>query len=241
MSERPHRADGAADPWLTVDQVSKELSIHPSTVRLWLSQGRLAGVRVGGRKWRIRRSALDLMLLGDEVAASAAEPVASPAATPPPARQAERAIAAEVLSDDARAALEQIHTADAFWSAALEATTDPPPDLRFASRVRAIADAAEQEAAALRRADAVGFGWRSVPGAGLMSLSYELRPASNARRGSPELWERFDDAVQRLGAALAGVAPSAVARGFHEFSEVARELADDIAALDSRSSQRQAS
>lgn len=240
MSEQPHQTDGALDPWLTVEQVSKELSIHPSTVRLWLSQGRLTGVRVGGRKWRIRRSALDLML-GGEAAAPAAEPVASPAANAPPARQAERAIAAEVLSDEAQPVLEQIHTADAFWSAALEATTDPPPDLRFASRVRAVADAAEQEAAALRRADAVGFGWRSVPGADRMSLSYELRPASKARRGSPELWERFDDAVQRLGAALAGVAPSAVARGFHEFSEIARELADDIAALDSRSSQRQAS
>lgn len=107
--------------------------------------------------------------------------------------------------------------------------------------MRAVADAAEQEAAALRRADTVGFGWQSVPAADRMSLSYELRPASNARRGSPELWERFDDAVQRLGAALAGVAPSAVARGFHELSEIARELADDIAALDSRSSQRQAS
>lgn len=83
MSEQPHQADGSADPWLTVEQVSKELSIHPSTVRLWLSQDRLAGVRVGGRKWRIRSSALDLML-GGEVAAPAAELVASPAGNPPP-------------------------------------------------------------------------------------------------------------------------------------------------------------
>ena len=96
MSEQPHQAEGSADPWLTVEQVSTELSIHPSTVRLWLGQGRLASTRIGGRKWRIRRSALDLML-GDEVAAPAVESVASPAATPPPSRQAEQTIAAEVL------------------------------------------------------------------------------------------------------------------------------------------------
>lgn len=239
MGDPADRDVAGADPWLSVKQVSDELSIHPSTVRLWLGEGRLAGVRVGGRKWRIRRSALDLML-GAGPATPAPDFAGSPAAIASPSQRAERAIKAEALSDDAQTALEQMLTADALWAAALDETTDPPPDLGFARRVRWVADAAEQEAAALRRADEVGLGWRTMPEARRMTLSYELRPQSKSRRGAAQLWERFDCAVERLGDALAGVAPGAVARGFSDLSEVARELADDIELLDSQSSRRQA-
>ena len=60
-----------------------------------------------------------------------------------------------------------------------------------------------------------------------MQLSYELRRGGN-RPGPPELWERFDAAVETLGSALEGVALSAIARAFAELSEIARELADEI-------------
>jgi hypothetical protein len=60
-----------------------------------------------------------------------------------------------------------------------------------------------------------------------MRLSYELRPGGS-RPGPPELWERFDAAVQRLGVAMEGVAVSAVARAFRELSEVARAIADEL-------------
>jgi excisionase family DNA binding protein len=46
------------DPWLTVQQVSEELKLKPTTVRAWVKTGRLAAARVG-RTWRIRRSEVD--------------------------------------------------------------------------------------------------------------------------------------------------------------------------------------
>jgi len=52
------------DPWLTVQQVSDELKIHPATVRAWVKNGRLAAVRAG-RTWRVRRSEVDRALLTD--------------------------------------------------------------------------------------------------------------------------------------------------------------------------------
>jgi hypothetical protein len=99
---------------------------------------------------------------------------------------------------DARTAADQGRLADQRWNAALEATEFAPPDPGFGARVRDIADASEQEAAALRLADSSGVGWNPVPSARRMRLSYELRPGGN-RRGTPELWDQFDTAVERLG------------------------------------------
>lgn len=33
--------------------------VHPSTIRLWITRGWLAGVRVGERQWRVRRSEVE--------------------------------------------------------------------------------------------------------------------------------------------------------------------------------------
>jgi hypothetical protein len=128
---------------------------------------------------------------------------------------------------DPRVAVDQVRLADQRWNAALEASEFAPPDPEFCARVRAIADASEQEAAALRLADTSGVGWNSVPNARRMRLSYELRPGGN-RPGPAELWQRFDAAVERLGVAMGGVAVSAVARGFGELSDVARAIADEL-------------
>jgi len=142
------------------------------------------------------------------------------------------------MTADPRLAVEQVQLADQHWSEALEATAEAPPDLGFAERVRAIANAAEQEAAALRHADLVGLAKRPYPGARDMQLSYELRPGARTRRGPPALWERFDRAVAGLGEAFEGVALSAVARAFGELSEVARELAAEIERIDAPASVR---
>lgn len=142
------------------------------------------------------------------------------------------------MTTDARLAVEQVQLADRRWGEALEASAEAPPDLGFAQRVRAIADAAEQEAAALRYADLTGLGKRPYPDTRNMSLSYELRPGAGSRRGPPELWARFDGAVAGLGEAFEGVALSAVARAFAQLSEVARELADEIERLDSPAAAR---
>lgn len=128
---------------------------------------------------------------------------------------------------DARVAVDQVRLADQRWNAALEASEFAPPDPGFSARVRGVADASEQEAAALRLADRSGVGWNPVPNARRMRLSYELRPGGN-RPGPVQLWERFDAAVERLGVAMEGVAVSAVARAFGELSDVARAIADEL-------------
>jgi len=138
------------------------------------------------------------------------------------------------VSDNARVAIEQVQLADRHWTEALEHSTEAPPDAGFAQRLRAIANAAEQEAAALRHADLLGLAHRPHPGARNMQLSHELRPGARSRRGPRELWERFDAVVADLGAALEGVALSAIARAFAELSEVARELAGEIERLDTQ-------
>lgn len=138
------------------------------------------------------------------------------------------------MSADARVAIDQHGLADERWKAALELSAEAPPDLGLASRLRAIADAAEQQTAAFRHSDALGLGWRAQANARGRYLSYELRAGAAWRRdrGSRELWERFDAAVERLWVALEGVALGAIARAFAAVSDVTRELADEIEAID---------
>jgi hypothetical protein len=138
------------------------------------------------------------------------------------------------VSADAQLAIEQHGLADQRWEDALELSAEAPPDLELAMRLRAIADAAEQQAAAFRHSDALGLGWRSQPNARGRDLSYELRAGAAWRRdrGSPELWERFDACVEQLWVALEGVALGAIARAFAALSDVTRELAAEIEAID---------
>lgn len=137
-------------------------------------------------------------------------------------------------SEAERVCMEHVRLADERWCDALDASSEAPPGLAFALRLRAIATAAEQEAAAIRNADLAALAFRPFPGARNMQLSHELRPGARSRCGPPELWERFDAAVASLGEALEGVALSAVARAFAELSDVARELADEIERLNPR-------
>ena len=141
------------------------------------------------------------------------------------------------MTDDARLAIEQLQIADGRWEQALNESSFAPPDFGFAARVRAVADASEQEAAAFRFADSLGLGWRSRTGARNKNLSYELRRDGN-RRGDPKVWRRFDVAVATLGAALEGVALSAIARAFGELADVTRGLADEIQRVDARPTSR---
>jgi excisionase family DNA binding protein len=63
--------------WLSVEQVSKELSVHPVTVRDWLNRGLLAGSKAGRRKWRVQRQALEEFLeRGGSAAADESRPAA---------------------------------------------------------------------------------------------------------------------------------------------------------------------
>jgi hypothetical protein len=128
---------------------------------------------------------------------------------------------------DQQAIINLVRIADQRWADAIHASDSAPPDAGFAARVRALADAAEQQAAALKRADAAGVGWTPNPNGRGIRISHEVRPGGN-RPGPPELWERFDEAFTNLGIAMEGVAISAVARCYGELSDEARAIADAL-------------
>ena len=50
------------DDWLTLPQIAEMLQMNPSTIRLWVSEGRLQAHKAGGRKWLVRRSELERLL-----------------------------------------------------------------------------------------------------------------------------------------------------------------------------------
>jgi hypothetical protein len=135
---------------------------------------------------------------------------------------------------DPSVAFEQLNIADDRWETAIRASAAAPPDPGFAGRLRAIASAAEQEAAAFRLADAAGLAWPVLPEAADLTLSYELR-RGGTRRGPDDLWDRFDAAVSDLALALQGVALSAISRAFTMLADVTHTLADEIDQLDSHS------
>src|ERR1700747_384528 len=105
---------------------------------------------------------------------------------------------ADELEEQGRIALQQRQMVDQLWKRALDATANPPPDPGFTRRLLATPDAAEQQAAAFRLEDSLGFGWRSKPGARNMQLSYELRPGARTRPRPIQLWERVHTAGGEL-------------------------------------------
>ena len=44
---------------LTVDQVAAELQLHPDTIRRFIREGKLKGVRISATVVRVKRSELD--------------------------------------------------------------------------------------------------------------------------------------------------------------------------------------
>lgn len=47
---------------LTPKDVAGILGVHPKTIHLWLRTGKLQGVKISYRAWRISQSALDLFI-----------------------------------------------------------------------------------------------------------------------------------------------------------------------------------
>jgi hypothetical protein len=117
------------------------------------------------------------------------------------------------------------------WADAMRAHKLAPPDLNFARRLRALADAAADEQVAWEHAHAAGLLWRPVPGAERAEPPYELRPGTG-RRGPEELWSRFDAAVQTLNRAITGSDAAMVADAFGEMAQAAAALADIVASED---------
>jgi excisionase family DNA binding protein len=57
--------------FLTVPEVAERLRMNPETIRVWLRDGRLSGVRPGGKRagWRIPESEVRRVLSGGRAAA----------------------------------------------------------------------------------------------------------------------------------------------------------------------------
>jgi hypothetical protein len=117
------------------------------------------------------------------------------------------------------------------WAEAMRAHKLAPPDAGFATRLRALSEAASREQVAWEHAHAAGLMWRPIPGAENAEPPYELRPGTG-RRGPDELWARFDASVAALNRAITGSNAAQVADAFGELSEAAGGLADAVAAED---------
>jgi len=230
-ADEPEEVD---DPWLTVAGIADELRVNPATVRLWVSIGALPARRAGQRKLLIRRSDLGHML---EV--TRGEPPATGYQPRPrdlqgrmgPPQSIRQLSTADIhgyraAPDEMQQIIEELQLADEAWSGAQAASEDAPPDPGFPHRVRALADACEQQASSLAKAARTeGFAWTPLPGRRQMILSHELRPGAN-RPGPPMLWEGFDRAVQRLGIAMEGSVMYAVAFQYRDLAAVLHKIAD---------------
>jgi excisionase family DNA binding protein len=216
------RTDTADDPWLTLAEIADELRLRPVTIRSWIAKGRLPATRAGQRKWLVRRSDLEALLAAD-------------AGGPPPEWHAhdlpDEALREAAADHAAREGLDherELAVSDYEWDVALEQSRMAPPDARFTSRIRHIAQAARNRAGAIHEAvtDA-DFQWSPVEGSEGMSLSYELRPGGN-RPGPPDGWDRVDRVVTRLGKALAGPSPTTAATALSDLARALDDVADAI-------------
>lgn len=123
--------------------------------------------------------------------------------------------------------VERMMSAGQNWESALDAHALAPPDAGFPVRLRALADAAAEQADAFELAAEGGLGWRSRTIEGEFALAPELTPGMT-RPGPPELWARFDSATAGLAAALTGTSPAALAAAFRELSDVSGLLAAEL-------------
>ena len=56
----------SAEKLLTTETVAKVLLVKPDTLRGWLRTGKIKGVKVGNRLWRVWKSELEAFLQEDE-------------------------------------------------------------------------------------------------------------------------------------------------------------------------------
>jgi hypothetical protein len=124
--------------------------------------------------------------------------------------------------------MRRVREASVAWAGAMRNHKLAPPDAGFASRLRALAEAASTEHVAWEHAHAAGLLWRPVPGAESAEPPYELRPGTG-RRGPTDLWAQFDVAVQTLNRAITQSDASRVADAFGDVARIAGALAEAVA------------
>lgn len=217
---------------MTVAEFAEAIRVRPVTVRSWITKGQLTATRAGQRKWLVRRSELARMLGQGGGQGAIPPPPPSPLIQPAdpgdyPPEVWDRLV--EAAAQHERQQLDQDYAvAEYEWNIALDQSRMAPPDARFASRLRLIAQAAARRAAAIRECmDDPAFAWRPTPDSAGMTLSYELRPGGT-RPGPRDAWARFDRVVTRLGAAMEGTSASAVAGTLSDLATAMIDIADAI-------------
>ena len=224
--------DQADDPWLTIAEFAAEMRARPVTVRSWIAKGQLRATRAGQRKWLVRRSELTRMLEQGDEASAAPPPPNRPPAEPSDRDDYPPETLEQIAASAAAAARDQLDQDYGFaayeWEVALEQSRMAPPDARFASRIRHIAEAAARRATTIRDCmDDPEFRWTPTPGPAEMTLSYELRPGG-VRPGPKDAWDRFDRVVARLGTAMQGASAGAVAAALSDLATAMHDLASAI-------------
>jgi hypothetical protein len=111
------------------------------------------------------------------------------------------------------------------WRGVVQAHRMAPPDAGFSTRLADLAAVAAAQAAVLRKAADAGYSW--PPHATTIEQPYELRPGTG-RRGSSELWERFDAAVDELNRAAATTDLAEVAAAQEDLAQAAGNLAVEV-------------
>lgn len=227
-----YEPDPHDDPWMTIAEFAEQMRVRPVTVRAWVAKGQLKATRAGQRKWLVRRSELARMLDQDDTSISP-HPPPLPAAAELPDPDDYPPEIWERLTEEAEAQARERRgqdyaIADYEWEIALEQSRMAPPDARFVSRIRHIAQAAASRAASIRECmEDPSFVWRPIPDSTGMTLSYELRPGGT-RPGPKDAWERFDRVVTRLGAAMEGDSASAAASALRDLASAMSDVADAI-------------
>jgi hypothetical protein len=115
------------------------------------------------------------------------------------------------------------------WRTAIRDHALAPPDAGFSARLAQLAAAANQRALACEAAHKDGFEWPATRGGA--KPPYELQPGTG-RRGPPDLWARFDEAVDELDRVSEGRSMRAVGRAYSELGDIASQLATAIEAED---------
>jgi len=128
-------------------------------------------------------------------------------------------------------AVTELRIAQDRWESALRAHLLAPPDAGYARRLRNFAEACEQQQTAYAHAAAAGLAWTPVPASETPEAPPELSPDSG-RRGPPELWARFDSAIEDFGRALEGISLASISHAFGELGEILRALSRAVAEQD---------
>ena len=90
------------EEYVSIAEAARLLGVHPTTIRRWMTEGSLAGYRVGHRRILLKRADLSRLIT----------PARGTERQPPPVRMKEGPIRARLTEEEQREALEAMEAAD---------------------------------------------------------------------------------------------------------------------------------